>query len=281
MRGLGHMARLPEMNPVYSVPPASKDFLTPPEVLVRRLETLIGKSFLLTRKSRTDGSNLRKLVAETLEQGELPPPCAPELYSIVPSKRKGVPKILLECIDTYIVTSGTSYNLQVWNRNPAADSVQVEYANGDVLSSRDVRFVIVRVDTQELTIRAIFVLTPDYIVSNFGPFGVKTLKYQLIVTKTARNTIYSTVPPLLFYPDTQEVSAISTKTYITPQGSIHDEPVPGRLLSIEVMHDRLVHEILGAKLDAGATKLRGQALELRVARHLGYTPRPEELLAGG
>jgi len=47
------------------------------------------------------------------------------------------------------------------------------------------------------------------------------------------------------------------------------------------MRDRLVHEILGAKLDAGATKLRGQALELRVAQHLGCTPRPEELLAGG
>ncbi len=216
------MARSPKMNPVYSIPPASKGLLTPPEVLVRRLEPLIGKDFVLAKNApRTDGSNLRKLVAETLEQGELPPPCAPELYSIVPDKRKGVPKILLEFIDTHIVTSGTLYNLQVWNRNPATNSVQVEYSNGKVLSALDVRFVLVRVDTQKLKTRSVFVLTPDYIVSKYGPFGVPTLKHQLIITKAARNTIYSAVPPLLFYPDTQEVSATSTKTYIAPQGSIH------------------------------------------------------------
>ena len=51
-----------------------------------------------------------------------------------------MPRILLEYVDTYIVTTGDTYNLQVWNRNPASDSIQVEYNSGETLSSRDVRF---------------------------------------------------------------------------------------------------------------------------------------------
>ena len=41
-------------------------------------------------------------------------------------KQKGVPSFLREYIDTYIITTGNSYNLQVWNRNPNSASVQVD-----------------------------------------------------------------------------------------------------------------------------------------------------------
>ncbi len=122
------------MNKEFRVPPANKASLTPPDVLAERLKGLIGADLRLSGKSRTDGANARKLVANTLEQYPLPSASLEGDYAIVPPKGKGIPSILREYVDTYIVTTGASYNLQVWNRNPTADSVQIEYTNGDQLS---------------------------------------------------------------------------------------------------------------------------------------------------
>ena len=75
----------------------------------------------MTGKPRTDGSNFRKIITNYLLAGYMPE--AADEYKIVPPKQKGVPAFLREYIDTYIVTTGNSYNLQVWNRNPNSASV--------------------------------------------------------------------------------------------------------------------------------------------------------------
>ena len=169
------------MNAEFRVPPAAKSDLTPPEVLVTRLRRLVGVKFELTFKTRTDGSRVRNLVASTLEGYPLPKACAAGRYRIVPPKRKGLPRILREFLDTYIVTTGESYNLQVWNRNPAADSVQITFDDGPPLLSSDVRFAFVRVHPITSRIQTIVVLTPDYIVKSFGSFGKPTVKHQLML----------------------------------------------------------------------------------------------------
>ena len=269
------------MNKALKIPPRSKSHLTPPNALANKLSSLIGTTFPLTRRTRTDGANARKLIAKMLETSGLPPAVADDAYTIVPPKKKGVPKILREYIDTYLVTSGESYNLQVWNRNPASVSVQVEYASGDTLSAQDVRFVFMPVDTTTHIIRSIVVLTPDYIESHFGRFGKPTIKHQLIISAKARQKILSQATPLLFYDDTDQVSSIATSLRQVPQRTMHDAPESGDLLSIKVMKDILVQELLGSVVAPGATKNRGQALELRIAQMLGYTPSKADLLAGG
>src|SRR5690625_2954433 len=109
------------MNKYFKLPPASPKLLTHPSTLAENLSGLVGNPFKLTGKTRTDGSNNRKLIASTLENFKLPDVANESDFEIVPPKKKGLPKITREFIDTYIVTSGTSYNLQVWNRIPASD----------------------------------------------------------------------------------------------------------------------------------------------------------------
>ncbi len=101
------------MDDQWKIPPKSKELLTDPNLIAKRLQTLIGQKFHLTRKTRTDGANLRNLVAETLINFPLPIPS--NNFSILSDKGKGIPRMVREYIDTYIVTSGDSYNLQVWN----------------------------------------------------------------------------------------------------------------------------------------------------------------------
>ena len=153
------------IDPRFGFPPIHKTHLTPPADIASRLQGLIGTPFKLTGKTRTDGSNMRKLVAQTFAKFSLPKPCPQSSYSIIPPKAKGLPRILLEYVDTYIVTKGDTYNLQVWNRNPTSDSIQVEYSSGETLSSKDVRFVFLRVDPQTQTISSILILTPEYVIN--------------------------------------------------------------------------------------------------------------------
>ena len=269
------------MHENFKIPPKSRSHLTPPELLADRLKILIGTQFKLTQKTRTDGSNIRKLVAQTLEKYPLPALSSPGSYNIVPPKQKGVPRILREYIDTYIVTTGSSYNLQVWNRNPASQAVQIEYSSGKHLSATDVRFVMVRVDPDAHEIRSVVVMSPEYIVEKFGRFGKPTKKYQLIISSNARKEIFKRNPPILFYPDTSTLEALATHTYKPPRKSMHDAPVAGEILSLKVLRNRLNATLVEAKLGAGQTKNRGQALELLIAQHLGYTPGKNQLLAGG
>lgn len=134
------------MNKEFKIPASSPKGLTKLEILKEKLKPLIGNEFILTGKSRTDGSNTRKLIASQLEKFPLPAAALKDEYEIVPPKKKGIPKIVREFIDTYIVTSGKSYNLQVWNRMPASQTLLIKYDSGENLKCNDVRFILTKIN---------------------------------------------------------------------------------------------------------------------------------------
>lgn len=263
------------------VPPKAKRLLTPPAILARRLSGLIGKPFTLSGKTRTDGSNLRKFIAATLGKRNLPPAAVDGGWRCAAPKRKGVPRLLREFIDTYLVTSGDSYNLQVWNRNPSSPSVQIEYADGSTLGANEVRFVLVRVDPGSHLVRCVAVLTPDYIVDHFGAFGKPTVKEQLIISEEARQHVYELRPPVLFHPDEPESKGIVAKSVVLTGMTIHQSATPGQVLSLESIRRLVTTAFLGRRIEPQATKNRGQELELLVARTLGLTVGVTDLLIGG
>ena len=220
----------------------------------------------MTGKSRTDGSNFRKIVTNQLLSINMPD--AAEEYEIVPPKQKGVPSFLREYIDTYIVTTGTSYNLQVWNRNPNSASVQVDLRNGETLLASDVRFVLGKIDADD-HIESIIIMTPNYIEERFGKFGKPTIKQQLIISNKKREEIIreggmviadSSLPIELLDNDNDRVL---TNT------SIKDEPE--KVLPIETIDECITDKLMGERLDISlSTKQRGQQLERFVAYQLGY-----------
>ncbi|MGV6809605.1 MAG: nuclease [bacterium] len=266
------------MDAKLKVPPANKNELTKPEILAEKLSCLIGHTFKLTGKSRTDGSNVRKLVASTLLVNTPPAGASKNDFEVIPPK--GVPKILLEYVDTYIVTSGTSYNLQVWNRNPYSESVQVQYHNGKTLQSGEVRFVLVKVDPEEHVICSISVLTPEYIVEKFGQFGKPTVKNQLIISSSARKSVLAEENGILFYHDDKAIGDKNNIKHLANK-SIHDEPSNHSLIPLSIIKDIIIEKVVGQSIAPAATKNRGQMLEEIIANALGYTVKEGELLAGG
>ena len=60
------------MNKDFKIPPKSVKMLTQSKILVQYFSELVGQPFMLTGKTRTDGSNIRKLIASTLEKHSLP-----------------------------------------------------------------------------------------------------------------------------------------------------------------------------------------------------------------
>lgn len=267
------------MNPAFGIPPKSKAHLTPPQDIAKRLQVLIGETFPLTGKMRTDGSNMRKLVAATLEAYLLPEPS--DAYTVIPEKGKGIPRITREYLDTYIVTSGRSYNLQVWNRIPTSDELQIEYADGSGLCASDVRFVLVRVNTTTYKIESVLVLTPGYIEERFGPFGAPTIKHQLIISNQQRQQVIASEGSLLFIPDTEAVGSSNAKIYTRPQRRFNQFPEQQKeIFSLEIIRDKVARPLIGKVIDSGATKNRGQALEQMILRELGYEVPEGTLLEG-
>lgn len=269
------------MDKKLKIPPINKVALSSPATLAIRLQSLIGQSFRLSGKSRTDGSNIRKLVARTLMKYTLPEVAPKDTYEIVPPKNKGVPKILREFIDTYIITTGSTYNLQVWNRNPASDSIQVQYSDGSVLSAKDVRFIFVQIDPIAEIVSSIVILSPEYIEKNFGAFGKPTIKHQLIIPTGVHAAILSRKPPILLGEDTARVKQFARKIYQKPDKRIHDVADLGEVFSIPVLDNLLSKLLLDMLITPDTTKNRGQALELIVAKALGYDISENDLLAGG
>lgn len=262
------------MNPMFKRPPLSISHLTNPDQVAEHLAVLVGKTFPLTGKTRTDGSNLRKLVAQTLECTDLP--TAASDYDII--SKKGLPKILLEFIDTYLITTGKTYNLQVWNRIPSSASVQIELPDDEALHSNDVRFVLVQVDPSSHIIKTVVTLTPDYIERYFGPFGKPTVKHQLIISPTARRQILTSDSKVLFYPDIVYIDDKATSDLCGY--SIREAPTFGSMLSLERIRTLVQSKLIGKRLQEAPTKTRGQLLEETVARILGYDPGDDELLLG-
>jgi len=268
------------MNPNFKIPPLSPQYLTPPKALVKRLKGLIYTDFHLTGKTRTDGSNLRKLIASTLEQYPLPEIASPDNYEIIPPKKKGLPKMTLEFVDTYMVTSNETYNLQVWNRIPASNSLLVQYENEEVLRCRDVRFILVRINTVKHQITSIAILTPDYIEQRFGKFGKPTIKHQLLIPSKIRKSIIESKEKILFADDTEKLISFVKRRFAKPKSGMSEAPQAHQIFSIQLLKKRVAKPLIGQKLDVASTKNRGQALEKKVIELLGYSADDIDVLHG-
>jgi len=268
------------MNKDFKIPPRSVSMLTDPKMLTKHFSELVGKPFAITGKTRTDGSNIRKLIAATLEKHPLPELAEIGQFEIVPPKGKGVPKIAREFIDTYIVTSGTSYNLQVWNRMPSAETLLIKYESGESLKCTDVRFVFVRIDTVKNIIASVIILTPEYIVENFGKFGQPTVKHQLLISRKVRKDVYESADKILCFPDSKKLSYYIRHDYLPPKSNMVEEPDIKNLFSIALLKKMVAEKLIGFKLNAAATKNRGQSLEKKTLELLGYEIKESDLLYG-
>jgi hypothetical protein len=269
------------MDHAFKIPPKSPKFLTEIAILPEILKGLVGSEFKLTGKTRTDGANVRKLIANELLKNGLPEGANIGEFEIVPPRKKGVPKMLRELIDSYTVTSGDSYNLQVWNRIPNCKTVLVKYDTGATLKNDEVRYVFVKIDSWKNRISSIIILTADYIESHFGKFGKPTIKHQLLISSKARNQIYLSESKILSYPDSKKLSYFITDNYNEPESSIANEPSIQNLYSIKLLTERVAKNLIGKKLDNNSTKNRGQALERMTLELLGYSMEDNENLVGG
>ncbi|MBU0488251.1 MAG: nuclease [Bacteroidetes bacterium] len=269
------------MDEAFKIPPKSLKHLTETTKLPEIFKGLVGSEFLLTGKTRTDGANIRKLIANELLKNGLPEGANPSEFEIVPPKKKGVPKMLRELIDSYTVTSGEAYNLQVWNRIPNCKTVLVKYDLGASLKCNDVRYVFVKIDSGRNNILSIIILTADYIESHFGKFGKPTIKHQLLISNKARNQIYSSESKILSYPDSKKLSYLISGIYKEPGSSIANEPSMQNFFSIHLLIERVAKNLIGKKLDNNSTKNRGQALERMTLELLGYKMADNENLVGG
>lgn len=268
------------MDKKFEVPPKAIRELTTPKILIRRLKRLIGEKFILTGKTRTDGSRVRKLVEETLDKFPLPKEAKTNEYEILPPKKKGVPKITREFIDTYVVTTGKSYNLQVWNRMPTSNSLLIKFESSESLKCVDVRYIFIKVDLLKKIISSIIILTPKYIESRFGKFGKPTIKYQLLISSKVRNEILNSEERILFYPDTQKLSYFVTNKYTEPKSDMVKDAEFSNLYSLELIKEIVAKKLIGEKLLSAATKKRGQALERKVLKLLGYDVNEKHNLFG-
>ena len=268
------------MNREFKIPASSPKELTKLKVLKIRLEPLIGTDFILTGKSRTDGSNIRKLIARTLEKYPLPKAAIEGEYEIVPPKQKGIPKIIREFIDTYIVTSGKSYNLQVWNRIPSSQSLLIKYDSGESLKCVDVRFILTKIDVIAGKISSIIIATPEYIVEKFGAFGKPTIKHQLLISSKIRKKIYGSEDKIMFFKDSNKLSYLLRYNFEPPKDNMVEDPKSNEILSIGLIKTMVAEKLIGFKLAADSTKNRGQALERKVLELLGYSSIDSGLLYG-
>jgi hypothetical protein len=80
------------------IPPQSPTQVMSANELVSSLKSLLGTSFHLTGKPRTDGSTLRKIVSHTLLESGISPEAESGSFEFIPIKKKGVPKLIRKCL---------------------------------------------------------------------------------------------------------------------------------------------------------------------------------------
>lgn len=257
------------MNLDLSIPPRSIADIKTPEELSIALKCLIGKTFILSGKPRTDGSKLRRIISEALIQSGIADPA--EHYDVIPPKGKGVPRILRELIDTYLVTTGNNYNLQVWNRFPNSNSILVQYPNGDCIRCRDIRLVFVKVCQNAIS--SIIITTPQYIEHSFGLFGKPTIKHQLIISDKKRSDVIGKESHILTSKDSSILSYILSHNRIcsnSPSNLLFKGEYFDKILSIAELNEVVSKKLIGMHLDSADTKTRGQNLERATLYLLGY-----------
>lgn len=257
--------------------PLSPSDLSTGEIIANRLEPLIGRQLNLTGKSRTDGSQARKLISSQLE------PFYPDISKIqngAVCAEKGVPKLKRELLDTYIVTSGTNYNLQIWNRLPNSNETLIDYGEDGCLTCADVKLAFIRINPETNIIESIIVTTPGYIEEMFGKFGVPTVKWQLIISDSKRKSITKNNPPIFVAPDIIKGDILSNSVEYHSI-DMFDEPEAGKIASTESLTPVLIDTLLGKVIEPASTKNRGQELEYQVISMLNYEINPKSTLAGG
>jgi len=269
------------MDKLFQTPPLSPVMVKSPEKLIDSLKSLIGTSFHLSGKPRTDGSSLRKLVSNALLSSGISPEVDAGNFEFIPTKKKGVPRLIREMVDTYIVTSGDSYNLQVWNRYPNSQSALVKYMNGEVIRSKDIRLIFIKIDTENELIDSIAILTPEYIETTFGKFGKPTIKHQLLILPKQRETIIKNENSILSFRDTKNLTYRIRHTYESTPANMLREPDFNDLFSIQLLVEMVAKKLIGKTLETYDTKNRGQALERLVLQLLGYSEENLHSLAGG
>lgn len=255
------------MEKVFNIPPKNPLDVMSADNLAVCLKSLIGKSVKMTGKPRTDGASIRKLVADCLSDYSTCEAAKETEYEIIPPRGKGIPRLLLELVDTYIVTSGSNYNLQVWNRFPNSKSALIEYKNGKKIRACDIRLVFLKINLQKSIIESIVLLTPAYIEKKFGQFGKPTIKHQIIISEKKRAEIKGTV---LLGTDTKCMIDICRKTYKQPMEKMADFPAQTKPFCIELLSKLVAEKLLGTKLQTADTKSRGQILERKTMAMLGY-----------
>lgn len=259
-------------NNINGIPPKNKSCSFTGEQLAQKLQGLIGKSFQLTNKPRTDGANLRTLIIDTL-MGEHVELAESEDYVIIPAKKKGIPKTLCFLSESFLVTTGKNYNLQVWNRIPNSRNTLVKYKTGETILCQEINCILVKIDIEQQTIKTIIVATPKYIEHKFGKFGVPTIKFQAIITTNTRDSIIASKTKSLTITDTENIKPLlGIQRNGDMLSNIADTPIAREILPIEEIANRTISNLLGQRLDALDTKSRGQALERKVGTLLGYSP---------
>ena len=263
----------------FKLPPASKASVPDGKTLANKLKILVNREFPLTDKPRTNGATLRKVITTILDDGTINVANKAD-YSIVPSKKKGIPRLLACLCDSYIVTTGNSYNLQVWNRFPNTDNILIKYNNGrDSIKCNDIRFIFVKIDPTRKVVLSVVITTPDYIVKRFGAFGVPTIKHQMIISNITRARIIRLPQHCYFKGDTTALSLHTSEAITKPTNHISDPPTDGEIMSIEIIRDKVVNSLVGTRLVISDTKTKGQFLERVVANLLGFSPK--DTLVGG
>ncbi len=258
-------------------PPKNINTKISPERIARDLSKLIGVEFKLTGKSRTDGSNIRKIISNLLIKNIKPVLAIDDTYQIL--QKKGLPKLLAYCIDTYIVTSDENYNLQVWNRFPNSENPLIKYNNSDLILSKDIFFLFVKIKNS--LIDSIIITSPKYIEDKFGNFGITTIKHQLIISESVRKKINDLKPSILFENDTLAIQKIALRNKIKIQKvSIKEEPIKEDLYQLDVIRDTLSSRMIGMQLPELQTKNKGQLVEKEVIQLLGYNPEIDILMEG-
>ena len=258
------------MNLDLSLPPRTVAEIKTPQELSKVLDSLIGKPFILSGKPRTDGSELRKIISDTLIQSGVAEPA--NNYDIIPPKGKGVPRILRELIDTYLVTTGDNYNLQVWNRFPNSNSILVQYPNGESVRCCDIRLVFVKVHQNRIS--SIVITSPQYIEDSFGVFGKPTIKHQLIISDKKRSDILAKEGHILTTKDSSALSYILSRNHMHTDpcpGVLHEDVIYGKVLPIAELNEIVSKKLIGKRLDSADTKTRGQNLERATLHLLGYS----------
>ena len=116
---------------------------------------------------------------------------------------------------------------------------------------------------------------------HFGKFGKPTIKHQLLISKKARKPILTSETKILSFPDSFKLSYYITHDYEIPSDTVSNDPNLKSLFSIQLLVEKVAKELIGTRLDESSTKNRGQDLERRTMKLLGYSTKQGENLVGG